>query len=149
MSQEERTYKRDLTFSQWHRTLGSGCPAIDVDWLEYCPCNKILALIEDARDGGQRKSSYKTAALAKLAGVPAYVVLYQAEMPNVDSCPACGHIPQCVGRVTGARIQQITPNPSGWQQLTTPQLAEWYKNTVHKCPGCGVVPSEATIKSTA
>ena len=139
MSDEERTYKRDLTFSQWHRRLGSRCPAINIDWLEYCPCHNLLAVIEDAYDTGAEKNSYKTAALANQAHIPAWTVLYKASEPQAISCPTCGQKTdrRAVGTLTEARVQQIAPKKTGWKRLSKTELADWYKRTVHACLSCG------------
>jgi len=77
---EERYGERDLCFSGWHRyQTNRFFPMRDLDCIEYCfRCDKPLALIEVARDVGQDKKWIEPMRkLAKMAGLPAYVVFYQ------------------------------------------------------------------------
>lgn len=86
MSAKERTGKRDLTYSGWHRVASIrryGLSArdaarlgmIDVDACEYCACcGEPLALIETQVSDGKPKQAPVTARLAALAGIPAYSV---------------------------------------------------------------------------
>ena len=41
----ERTGERASEYSLWHRQLGSGCYAVDVDWVEYRFNRGIVAFI--------------------------------------------------------------------------------------------------------
>ncbi len=80
MSERERTGHRDLTYSAWHRTLDPSLHYIDLDDVEFCAvCKKPLALIEVARDSGQWKPASVTWTLAKLAGLPAWCILYRVD----------------------------------------------------------------------
>ena len=45
MSKDETTYNRVSDYSLFHRELGSGYYAIDVDWVEYRAGRGIVALI--------------------------------------------------------------------------------------------------------
>jgi hypothetical protein len=77
---EERYGERDLCFSGWHRyQLNEFLKMRDLDCIEYCHrCDKPLALIEAACDVGQNRKWVKPMQeLAKMAGLPAYVVFYQ------------------------------------------------------------------------
>jgi hypothetical protein len=79
MSRLERTGVRDLTFSQWHRTLSDECTAIDIDLCEYCRfCGEALVLIEVARGLYNRKQTRIIRNLAKKAGITAILVLYES-----------------------------------------------------------------------
>lgn len=44
-SKKEKTNERASDYSQWHRTLGSGCYAVDVDWVEWRAGRGVVALI--------------------------------------------------------------------------------------------------------
>lgn len=83
MSERERTGERDLTYSGWHRTANMrrylsarqawSLGQIDIDWCEYCRyCSTPLALIETQVSDRAPKAAPVTAALARMAGVPAY-----------------------------------------------------------------------------
>ncbi|MGH3847536.1 MAG: hypothetical protein ACRDS0_39895 [Pseudonocardiaceae bacterium] len=85
MSEAERTGARDLTYSGWHRTANMRryLPArqawslglIDIDWCEYCRhCSAPLALVETQTSDRAPKPAPVTAALARMAGIPAYSV---------------------------------------------------------------------------
>lgn len=81
----ERTGKRDLSYSHWHRGHWDGGPAKsstyqDIDGLEYCKgCGAPLLLVETAIDNGRDrlKGHRPMLALAKLADVPAVLVFYE------------------------------------------------------------------------
>ena len=45
MIKPERTGERASEYSLWHRTLGSGCYVVDVDWVEYRNDRGIVAFI--------------------------------------------------------------------------------------------------------
>ena len=87
MSMHERTGKRDLTYSAWHRPeslkqyLGNyqaqQLHVIDIDWCEYCPrCYMPLALIETQHGDRPPKRAYVTERLAQLLGIPLWSVSY-------------------------------------------------------------------------
>lgn len=53
MIRKEYYNERDLTYSNWHRTINHKCYAMDVDWIEYRIKNnvwQIVALIETKND---------------------------------------------------------------------------------------------------
>ena len=91
MSRLERYGTRDLTFSNWHRSLSDDATCIDIDFCEYCSkCRKPLALIELARDVGQAyKPTTVLANLAKQAGIPAYLILYSLDPEAEHGIGAC------------------------------------------------------------
>lgn len=82
----EKYASRDLHYSQWHRQF-PGLGFVDIDHVEMCKkCQRPLALIETAMDIGQDlrgKKAFVTAKLAKLAGIPAYRLLYKIEDDKV------------------------------------------------------------------
>jgi hypothetical protein len=135
VSMHERTGKRDLTYSAWHRPdrirayLGPRRAAqltvIDIDWCEYCAvCREPVALIETARDDrGNRtvKPATVTFKLAKKAAVPAYVVLYSAAGEGVDAS------------LKDFRVQQA--GQTGWVAMSPSQYAEflWSLHESHRC----------------
>jgi hypothetical protein len=112
MSREERSGSRDLTFSRWHRTLPDFCTCIDLDFLEYCQrCRRPLALIEIARGHhGMVKPTTVLKALADLAGIAAYLVLY-----DIDESALHG-----INKTV--RAQKITPDRSDVREITLTEL---------------------------
>ena len=80
MTRFERTGRRDLTYSSWHRGIEpytqSNLPYVDLDAVEYCrKCDEPLALVELAQDVGQEfKATTVMRKLAAKAGLPAYLV---------------------------------------------------------------------------
>ena len=51
MTRYEKTWKRDLTYSLWHRKLEDEITMIDIDSVEYCPtCFEPLALLESQKE---------------------------------------------------------------------------------------------------
>lgn len=85
----ERSGKRELTYSAWHRPPSlkrfmsivdaARCGMVDIDDCEYEADNGNTprALIETAHDVGQTfKPAFVTGNLATLAGLPSYVVLF-------------------------------------------------------------------------
>jgi hypothetical protein len=115
----ERTGKRDLTYSLWHRTLGDDISMIDIDSVEYCNrCLEPLALIETAIDTGQHKYAYITRRLAEKLGVPAFIVLYRLRGKKIVS------------------FRVIMIYPEYWVQEFTPDQFGYYLtqlHTRHKC----------------
>ena len=79
MANKERWGTRDLSYSGWHRTLGSELTYTDIDACEYCyKCEAPLVLIETAMDVGQSgKYTVPIYKLAKAAGIPFYLVFYK------------------------------------------------------------------------
>lgn len=108
MSRWERTGERDLTFSNWHRTLSNDCMAIDVDFAEYCNrCKCVLAVIETAHGHhGTIKPTTILKRLAEQAGAAAYLFLYDAD-------PAGEH-----GLAPTMRVQRVYPDATPMKVLT-------------------------------
>jgi hypothetical protein len=130
--QEEKNGFRDLCYSAWHRAasirryvgweraqLLSMCDADSVLFLEYSAGEKEpLCLIETALDCGQKKPATAIARLAKRAGIPAFVVLYQRSvLPN----PADGRFRD----LRGFRVKRLWPKPeNNWRKVTPEQWAQ-------------------------
>lgn len=85
MSMEERTFKRNLLYSQWHRSanisrflpqeVADSLGMIDIDAAEYCrDCYVTFALIETQVSHNPPKSARVTQKLAEDAGKLAYSV---------------------------------------------------------------------------
>lgn len=109
-----KIYFKDVKFSAysiWHRSLPERLGMIDIDAVGIClKCKKPLYLAETAFDVGQTfKATTTTEALAKMAGLPSFLVFYK-----VDGAA-----------VTSFRIKQLTPiktdemlmEPNGWLQV--------------------------------
>jgi hypothetical protein len=106
MSMNERSGKRDLLYSAWHRPNGgrledgrkvpgiarflgprraAQLTVIDIDWCEAChACSTPLALIETQAGDRPPKSATITVALAALSGVPAYSVSFRRSKDGAD-----------------------------------------------------------------
>ena len=127
MSPEERTGKRDLTISAWHRSLPDYCSAIDVDFLEYCNrCRAPLALIELAR--GHHYSVKPTTVLEHLAaaaGIRAYLILY-------DLSPTGEY-----GLAPTMRVQMVYPRRTPVQEVSIRAVGKLIEriHTDHVCKG--------------
>lgn len=71
----ERNYKRDLTYSLWHRTLGPEYPMIDLDglWIEIRN-GRIIAFIETKQES-ESHTDFQRGALLELSTLrPTYTV---------------------------------------------------------------------------
>lgn len=124
MTRYERFGERDLTFSQWHRTLPNRCTCIDIDFLEYCQrCRAPLALIEIARDVGQpHKSTVVMQKLAEAAGIVAYVVIYTKDSTSVGGIGAC-------------RIAEVAPNRSTLTPVSSATVGQLIED-IHDSHDC-------------
>jgi hypothetical protein len=110
---EERYGERDLCFSGWHRyQLHENLDYIDLDCIEYCHrCMEPLILIEMAKDIGQlNKATTVTRKLAKMCGLPAYLVFYTGNEKKMREA-----------RVSGLRVRKIYPTRSEEVKLTPKQ----------------------------
>lgn len=88
-----RKYGEDLTYAEWHRDtlpqlygrIGHRQDMADRDWTEFCHwCKQPIAIVEEVIDRGQDlydKSTAVTEALAKLSGLPAYLVAPRIPRP--------------------------------------------------------------------
>ena len=133
MTQEERCGTRDRAYSAWHRRYSIGrfvgrenahlLAMIDLDTIPYVEyedkTKKPLAVIETAIDIGQTfKTATVTSNLAKLAGLPCFVVLYKlSDKPN-PADRSCFDI-------EGFRIKRLYPERDNeWKYLTPQRYAE-------------------------
>lgn len=85
MTAIERTGRRDLGFSRWHRThLGADCSASDVDLMGYCAtCLAPLYVIESTR--ADWHPAHVVMDLADRLGVPGFLVYYANDESGVAS----------------------------------------------------------------
>jgi hypothetical protein len=129
---EEKYGTRDLSYSAWHRAasirryvgweraqLLTMCDADSVLLLEYSLGDKApLCLIEAAADYGQEKPATAIAKLARRAGIPAFVVLYQRSLlPN----PADRRWRD----LRAFRIKRLWPKPENkWRRITPSEWAQ-------------------------
>lgn len=127
----ERYETRDRSYGVWHRVksivrfLGQGQAAAltmaDLDsvlFTEYnYPDKNPLCLVEVAMDVGQEKPTGVIRNLARLADLPAFVVLYtHANRPN----PANANWPD----ISAFRVQRVWPRPeNGWRTLSPDEWA--------------------------
>ncbi len=99
-------------YSEWHRAIEKKLAYIDIDSCGICiHCKTPLYLAETCFDVGQKwKATTTTEALAKMAGLPSFLVFYKVNKNNI---------------VESFRIKQLTPEkcnetyiePSGWIQV--------------------------------
>lgn len=122
MSDEERSGKRSLLYSGWHRTastarfIGRVSAAklcmIDVDACEYCCyCHEPVALIETQESANAPKRAPVTAALARMAGIPAY---------SVSVAPSA-----LMDDVLHFQVQQIAPPSRSVTPMWPAEYAHW------------------------
>ena len=133
MSQEERYGTRGLEYSAWHRRLSTKrfvgienaqlLAMIDLDialYVEYEESSKMpVGLIEVAQDVGQ---PYKTATVTKnlaiMAGIPAYVVLYEISETKNPAYNECNDI-------SNFRIKRLHPSfDKEWRNFTPEEYAK-------------------------
>lgn len=133
MSQEERYNTRDRSYSAWHRRLSTRrfigiekaqtLAMIDMDasvWVEYDDNDKQpLALVETAVDVGQDwKTATITRNLAKMAGIPAFVLLYKLSKDQNPVAPGFMDI-------ESFRVKMLWPKPCDkWRALSPQQWAD-------------------------
>ncbi len=133
---QEKYGSRDLTFSQWHRTLSDACTAIDLDFIEYCnSCKAPLALIETARDVGQYKPTTILKGVAERTGVKAYLILWQKQVSlDLLDCPACGGSGKIQRSQIGqSRVKRIHPNGVAIESYSPEQLAAFMEAIHANC----------------
>lgn len=132
MARQEHDYFRDLTYSQWHRSLEppwrNELPYVDIDAVEICSsCRGPLALFEIARDSGQAfKPAGVTVRLAQRARLPAYLVFYR-----VDES----------GSIVGFRLRQLAPRGGPWRELSPEQYRAFLVGLrrAHRCEASAYV----------
>ena len=84
MIRPEYSNQRDLTYSNWHRTLSTRCLTTNVDFIEGRYNNgelKIVAIIEEKDHRGELRQ-FQNEVLIQLAtalNVPAYLVKHNAQ----------------------------------------------------------------------
>ena len=122
MTRYEKTWKRDLTYSLWHRGLEDDITMIDIDSVEYCStCFEPLALLELARDVGQsHKPHIVTKKPAEKAGLPAYVVFYKVNEK---------------GEIIQFRVRQVAPT-EGEERIMTPEQYADFLRKLHRKHSC-------------
>tara|TARA_A100001201_G_scaffold54781_1_gene53347 strand:- start:1128 stop:1508 length:381 start_codon:yes stop_codon:yes gene_type:complete len=83
-------------YSEWHRALPNDLGYIDCDCVGIClKCKQPIYLAETTFDVGQPwKATTTTAALAKMAGLPSFLIFYKVDKNR---------------EVIGFRIKQLTP----------------------------------------
>lgn len=132
MSLHERTGRRDLTYSAWHRppSIGRFLPPevaraltyIDVDAVEVCDdCGEPLLLIELARDVGQaHKPTTIMQRLARRADLPAALSFYRVgDDSDIDSF----------------RVRLVEPASTGELVLSPASYECWLRSLreTHRC----------------
>ena len=100
-------YFKDVKFSDyslWHRALPQKLGLIDMDGVGIClKCKEPLYLKETAFDVGQTwKATTTTAKLARMCGLPSFLVFYKVKG----------------NKVIGFRVQQLTPEKGSEVNLT-------------------------------
>ena len=144
MSDKERTGKRDLLYSTWHRKQSftrymsakeaAMVEMIDIDHAEACPfCHKTLALNESKNSLRSPKefSSRNTANLARQAGIPAFVTTY------VCVCGVIGesHETREGCDIASLQLQQVAPLVGEVIPQSPEQHATWLLQLRSTC-GC-------------
>jgi hypothetical protein len=136
---DERSDERDLTYSRWHRPEAirrflpyedaEALTCIDVDAVEACgDCSRPLALFELARDVGQAwKATTIVAELARLANVPAYLVLYRVAGDDIARF----------------RTRQVAPRRSRELELAPAEYAAWLQSLRERHTCAAAVPTPA------
>lgn len=132
MAQEERYFSRDRAYSAWHRRNSisrfgisreeaSEYSMMDMDsvWFDK-PSRLPISFFEMARDVGQFKPATVTRNIGRLAGAPAYLVLYTlSNRPN----PA----DESQQDIDLFKVRRLYPPPvrKGWMHLTPVEFAMW------------------------
>ena len=134
MSDGERTGRRDLLYSGWHRPqrvrefIGGAKAAhllmIDLDSVEYCPtCHRTLVLIETKNSSSDPASFpvYVMTALAAEAGLRAFCVCYTCVCgvtgDKHETRPGCD--------IEEFRVQQVAPQQGELLHMTPRAYAYW------------------------
>ena len=98
-------YNKGDPYSEWHRALPNDLGYIDCDCVGIClKCKQPIYLAETTFDVGQPwKATTTTAALAKMAGLPSFLIFYKVDNNR---------------KVIGFRIKQLTPKMTKKKQLS-------------------------------
>jgi hypothetical protein len=155
MSDTENRRMRNLTYSFWHRIASLRrfmseqearfCSMLDCDCIEYRDStSQPLALVETALDTHKRKHHSVLKALARAAGLPAYVVLYQESSTTNPANNYHGPCPVCGNKLTNSErlrfpdiekfsVQQIEPVSKG-RGIVEYSPGEWAQKilSIHK-----------------
>lgn len=107
-------YFKDVKFSAyslWHRALTQKLGMIDIDGCGTClRCKFPLYLAETAFDVGQKwKATRTTETLARLAGLPSFLVFYKVDGESITSFR--------ITQLTPWRTEEMYMEPSGWLQV--------------------------------
>lgn len=160
MSGAERTGRRDLLYSGWHRParirrhIGAVAAAalemIDIDDVESCPtCHRTLALIETKNSSNDPLSfpTYITEQLAIEAGLPAFCACYTCV------CGVTGdkHETRDGCDIAEFRVQQIAPERGELLHMTPRNYAYWLHafRTLHWQHICASPPVRYTEDGTS
>ncbi len=94
-------------YSEWHRSLNNKLGYIDIDQVQIClKCKLPLFLAETTFDVGQVfKATTTTEALARLAGLPSFLIFYKVNDKR---------------EVIAFRIKQLTPTKDQKTVILTP-----------------------------
>ena len=94
-------------YSEWHRSLNNKLGYIDIDQVQIClKCKLPLFLAETTFDVGQPwKATTTTEALARLAGLPSFLIFYKVNDKR---------------EVIAFRIKQLTPTKDQKTVILTP-----------------------------
>ena len=94
-------------YSEWHRSLNNKLGYIDIDQVQIClKCKLPLFLAETTFDVGQPwKVTTTTEALARLAGLPSFLIFYKVNDKR---------------EVIAFRIKQLTPTKDQKTVILTP-----------------------------
>ncbi len=118
-----------MTYSVWHRRLDGNYRMIDIDSVEVChKCYTPIVLLELAVYKGQWfKQYYVLRNLARMAKVPAYIVLYEK---------ACEDDSQ--GAISNFYVRQVHPKLSQkYFKIQSGDYAQWLAKLHKKCKHCG------------
>ena len=133
MSQEERTNKRPLIYSAWHRSdslsrfiderTAVDCHMQDIDSIEYTRDEQgnmvFLAVIETKLDWGQEfEDTGVPKALGKKLGVPVFFVFYT---PSQEPNPANPRWPD----IEMFCVRQVWPRTTEWRNYTPQEWARF------------------------
>jgi hypothetical protein len=114
MARQERTGDRDLSFSQWHRSLADNWHMATFGGGLICAnCKKIIAFIEHTIDNRQVDMPWTAGLLrTNFPNTPIYVYFYKVNIDHVCKHPPEGSVigphDDC-DYIDGGRLWQITP----------------------------------------
>lgn len=146
MSNLERTGRRNLLYSKWHRPASlrrfmsardaDSLAAIDIDFIEYCKrCGLPVAAVETQQSKRPPKDANVTVALCQMAdNLPCYSISY------IDG-PAEGADDVLDGRdVVHIRAKRLWPLPSLTREFTPEEWARHLLSLRGRCRNCSYDP---------